>query len=102
MRGNKVNLLWYVNDSTVSDMKENLKEDGSMLNEQETNINLNADENIEEGSHDGKYELDKSISGQYLVTKCSMKFKNSKWQYYVTLSRPSSMKPQILKEEENN
>ena len=102
MRGNKVNLLWYVNDSTVSDMKENLKEDGSMLNEQETNINLNADENIEEGSHDGNYELDKSISGQYLVTKCSMKFKNSKWQYYVTLSRPSSMKPQILKEEENN
>ena len=61
MRGNKVNLLWYVNDSTVSDMKENLKEDGSMLNEQETNINLNADENIEEGSHDGNYELDKSI-----------------------------------------
>lgn len=101
MRGNKVNFLWYVNDSNVSNMNESLKNDGSMLNEQETNINLTADENIEEGNHDGNYELDKSISGQYLVTKCSMKFKNSKWQYHVTLSRPSSMKPQILKEENN-
>lgn len=101
MRGNKVNFLWYVNDSNVSNINELLKNDGSMLNEQETNINLTADENIEEGNHDGNYELDKSISGQYLVTKCSMKFKNSKWQYHVTLSRPSSMKPQILKEENN-
>lgn len=101
MRGNKVNFLWYTNDTSVSVMKDNLKETDLLSNNPETNINLNADGSIEESGYDGNYELDKSISGQYLVTKCSMKFRDSKWQYVVTLSRPSSMKPQILKEEEN-
>lgn len=102
MRGNKVNFLWYTNNSLVSSMKKNLEESGSMESNQETNISLEADSSVETGSYDGNYELDKSISGQYLVTKCSMKFRDSKWQYVVTLSRPSSLKPQILKEAEEN
>ena len=99
MRGNRVNFLWYNNSGMTEDLHNSLKDEGVIQESPQTNIPLNDDPNIEDIEHDGKFVLDKSISGQYLVTKCVMKFKDNAWQYLVTLSRPSSTKPKIIKDD---
>lgn len=99
MRGNRVNFLWYNNNGIVDDLHNKLKKEGTIYESPETNIPINEDSNIEDIEHDGKFVIDKSVSGQYLVTKCVMKYKDNAWQYLVTLSRPSSAKPKIIKED---
>ena len=44
---------------------------------------------------DGKFRLDNSISGQYLITELDLNFENNKWSYVLTLCRPSNTKPKI-------
>ena len=101
MRGNRVNFTWYINDTMVSNKIEasadaNIAQDPKNVN---TNIPMNYDDE-NENEMDGKFEIDKSISGQYLVTNCNMKFANSKWEYKITLKRPTSDKPKIINEHE--
>lgn len=102
MRGNRVNFLWYNIDGLTEDFHNALKKESAIQEDiqVQTNIPFNEDSNIEDIEHDGKLILDKSISGQYLVTKCVMKFKDNSWQYLVTLSRPSSAKPKLIKDDE--
>lgn len=96
MRGNHVNFMSYINDSISSDVKSGLQEKGYISNEINTNIQLSDSPEVEDKSQDGKYELDKTISGQYLVTKCNMQFKDKQWKYIITLSRPTNTKPNII------
>jgi hypothetical protein len=44
--------------------------------------------------------MDKTISGQYLVTGCEMKYLNHNWEYRVILSRPASEKQNIIIKDE--
>jgi hypothetical protein len=89
-----------MNNGVVGDVQENLKEAGVVSETPQTNIPITDDPNIEENVQDGKFEMDMSISGRYLVTKCIMKFKDGNWSYDVTLSRPTSNKPKIINEDE--
>jgi hypothetical protein len=99
MRGNHVNFFWYVNDSQVSNVQNTMKSYGVSPENPETNIPTDGDSNIEDIRDDGKFEMDKSVSGQYLVTGCTMKFKEGQWQYVITLSRPTINKPKLINEE---
>lgn len=99
MRGNQVNFFNYTNNSMVSNMQEALKNNGVTAENPETNIPTTTDSNIEENEQDGKFEMDMSISGRYLVTKCVMKFNEGKWNYVVTLSRSTNNKPKIINED---
>lgn len=99
MRGNRVNFLWYINDSRVDGIHSKLNENG-VLNNPSTNIPLSSADNIIDKSPDGNFVLDHSISGQYLITGCRMKFSNKMWDYSIVLSRPTSAKPNIIKEYE--
>lgn len=94
MRGNRVNFLWYINNTSIQNYHTNLKEGGQMIENIETNIPLNTN-NDEIKSYD-EFILDTSISGQYLVMGCKMKYIDAKWEYTLILKRPTSMKPKIL------
>lgn len=103
MRGNRVNFTWYVNDSMVKNKMDKAAEAGISQDSDQTNTNipLHYDtEDSESGSNDGKFEIDKSVSGQYLITSCNMKFADSKWEYKLILKRPTSDKPKIINEHE--
>ena len=99
MRGNHVNFLWYINDSQVENVQKDLQEVGCTDSEPQTNIPLSDVPEVEDKNQNGSFTLDKTISGQYLVTKCIMKFKDKNWEYHVTISRPTMDKPQIINEE---
>lgn len=99
MRGNKVNFLWFTNDSSVESMHDNLYDNGA-TNEADTNIPLDAGSEIESTSQNGEFILDKSISGQYLITACVIKYTTEGWNYTLTLSRPTSARPKLISENE--
>lgn len=96
MRGNRVNFAWYVNDSQVSAQEEEFKNAG-IINEVVPDIQIEEDKRRDE---DGDFILDKSISGQYLITGCELKYLDHNWKYNLTLSRPISKKPKIIKQDE--
>lgn len=98
MRGNRVNFFWYINDSKTENVQKSLQEAGCVEPNPQTNIPSDNEALDETPNSDGEFTIDKSISGQYLVTKCNMKFKEGQWRYTVTLSRPTSAKPQLINE----
>ena len=98
MRGNKINFTWYINNSHHDDIEKAMSE-SKLINASETTPIMD-DSNIESNGNDGSFKIDKSISGQYLITGCEIKFANKKWQYKVILSRPSSQKPKIFNNNE--
>lgn len=99
LRGNKVNFVWYVNDS-LSQNQQKVLEKNEFVKPAVSNIPL--DEQLpndeETKSNDGEFIIDKSISGQYLVTRCEIDYNNFKWSYKINLSRPTSDKPQLINE----
>lgn len=95
MKGDHVNFYCYINNGNTKDLQSALKEEGCINEGVETNVELPT---MDVKHDDGYFELDKSISGQYLVTKCVMKFKDGRWNYVVTLSRPTINKPKLIKE----
>jgi hypothetical protein len=97
MRGNKVNFTWYINDSRFQTLKQNMVEGGIANEASESNIPLdnNSDEDVSTNTA-GEFIIDDSISGQYLVTKSIIKWSDKKWNYILTLSRPTSDKPKII------
>lgn len=99
MRGNHVNLMWYINDSAYENMRDRLKEEGC-IQEDGTNIPLTSADDIDYAQSDNRFILDKSISGQYLITGCRIVYNNKEWKYHLYVSRPSSVKPKILKSDE--
>lgn len=99
MRGNRVNLMWYMNDSSVQNLQKSLTEDGLLEENPGSDIPLNSADSIEDKSQDGEFVLDKSISGQYLITGCKMKFYDKQWDYRLILSRSTYNKPKIINED---
>lgn len=98
LRGNKINFSWYINDSIIAAKQEVWKNEG-LINDPETNIPMEGSD-PDNQSNDGEYILDKSISGQYMITGTEMEFSNMQWKYAVLLSRPSSQKPKIINDNE--
>ena len=101
MRGNHVNFMWYRNDDMSENVQSNAQIVGNVNSELKTNVQIEADPNEEDNNQNGHFVIDQSISGQYLVTKCNMKYKDKRWVYVVTISRPTNMKPQIINDESN-
>lgn len=99
MRGNRCNLLWYINDDMVDNMKETMSEAGVIQEDLDTNIPLTVGDNVEDNNGSGSFTLDKTKSGQYLITACVIGFEEGEWSYKVTLCRPTSAKPVIINEE---
>lgn len=90
MRGHKVNFNWYINDSLLSNKKDNLNKAG-VINDD----TLNQDENAA-----GEFKLDTATSGQYLITMNNIRYSNQNgWEHILTLNRPASMKTNVLKDE---
>ena len=94
MRGHKVNVAWYVNDSYY-DIKTNNLNKSQVLSDIQPEIPITS-ESTTDTDH---FILDETVSGQYLITGCNMKFSRGKWEYTLTLNRPN--KPKYLKENAN-
>lgn len=99
MRGNRCNLLWYINDDMVNNLKETMSEAGVIQEDPASNIPLSAGDNVEDNNGAGSFTLDKTKSGQYLITSCRIGFEEGEWSYKITLSRPTADKPVIINEE---
>lgn len=97
MRGQKVNLLWYINDTIVDNKYDVIAEAGAVqsYDDIQTEIpiaNFKPDNIMAEGW----FKIDKTISGQYLITKSTMGFYNGQWYYELILNRPYDHKPDII------
>lgn len=103
MRGSKVDFLWYINDDQWKYKMQSLS-DAEVIEENKnikTTDELSTEEDIKgynPGS--GEFIIDKSISGQYTIIGCTMRYYMGEWFYELLLTRPHINKPKILKEEE--
>lgn len=96
MRGNKINFTWYINDDYNTNKKKDISDKVDTLSQISPMM-----ESISMGSEsDGKFILDDSVSGQYLITELDLNYENNQWKYILTLCRPSSMKPKIKEEKD--
>lgn len=97
MRGHKVNFMKYVNDDKIEAKMQNLEEAGVIDRNVDTNIPTK-DYELNTTNPDGNYRLDKTVSGQYLVTGVEIIYDNG-WKYTLTLARPACDTPDIKNEE---
>lgn len=97
MRGHKVNFMKYVNDDKIEAKMQNLEEVGVIDRSVDTNIPTK-DYELNTTNPDGNYRLDKTVSGQYLVTGVEIIYDNG-WKYTLTLARPACDTPDIKNEE---
>lgn len=88
LRGNRVNLKYFINDSSTQWQLDKLKEDGKIQDPQSNDILL------EEGERNnvGNFILDKAVSGQYLIVGCKYKYIDNQWKFVLNLSRSSKNK----------
>lgn len=98
MRGHKVNFIRYVNNSLIENKLQNLEDAGLINRNVESNIPLSKyEDNIT--SDAGKFIIDKTVSGQYLVTGVNIVYTNNMWDYKLTLAKPASTKTSIINEQ---
>lgn len=98
MRGHKVNFIHYVNNSLIEDKISVLEEQGAIDRNVESNISL-SDYEFTADYDGGYFKIDRTISGQYLVTSMDLTYENNGWKYILTLNRPADIAPDIIKEE---
>ena len=98
MRGHKVNFIRYVDDDKVEYKMKTLEDNDALDREVDANIPLSDYEITEDGSN-GKFRIDKTVSGQYLITSTVFEFKNNEWNYGIMLARPPQQQINILKTE---
>lgn len=93
MRGHRVNFIRYVNDDYLEGKMKSLEEAGVIDRNVESNIPLEEyelnDEDTKDNKNDGKFRLDKTTSGQYLIIAVELLFTNNEWEYVLTLARPA-------------
>jgi hypothetical protein len=93
MRGHRVNFIRYVNDDYLEGKMKSLEEAGVIDRNVESNIPLEEyelnDEETKDNKNDGKFRLDKTTSGQYLIIAVELLFTNNEWEYVLTLARPA-------------
>lgn len=95
MRGHKVNFIKYVNDSKIEDKLKTLEENGVINRNIESNIPL-TDYEMTEDNGNGRFIIDKTVSGQYLVLDVAITYIDNAWDYALTLVKPASTKTSIL------
>ena len=98
MRGHKVNFIRYIDDDKVEHKMTTLEDNDVLDREVDANIPLSEYEITEDGSN-GKFRIDKTVSGQYLITSAVFEFKNNEWNYGIMLARPPQQQINILKTE---
>ena len=96
MRGHKVNFVRYVNDDIIEQKMKALEDAGVIDRNIESNIPL-SDYQIEEKSGNGNFRIDRTSSGQYLITAVNVIYNNNRWDYKLTLTKPASTKASIVK-----
>lgn len=101
MRGNKVNFTWFVNDSNIENKFKVLEKQGYIDGMPPTNIPYDAVEEPDEpvNEDNGTFTVDRQVSGQYVITKCNMEYKDNNWAYTITLNRPADQKAKFINEE---
>ena len=98
MRGHKVNFIHYYNDDKIEYRLNALEEAGIIDRNINSNIPLEEYEITEDASSGGKFKLDRTISAQYLISSVDIIFDDGEWEYILTLIRPFTDKPNIIKE----
>lgn len=98
MRGDKVNFICYYNDASIDSKINALNNNGVINNDVISNIPIPNDDEYSYNSIDGNFLVDRSISGQYLITGCKIKYRDEKWDYILTLKRSSGEKDKYMKE----
>ena len=96
MRGHKVNFIRYVNNAAIENKMKVLEDAGLIDRNIESNIPLSKYE-IENTSNDGQFVVDRTASGQYLITGVEAIYNNRQWDYVLTLTKPASTKANIIK-----
>ena len=94
-KGNKVNFISYYNDYIIDDKYDTLS-NNSAISDSEPNIPIDTITNNDEGI--GSFNINDAISGQYLITRCDIKYTENKWDYILFLNKPSSQKINIWNE----
>lgn len=95
-RGGKVNFSDYYVDGQRSDMKKDLIASGVYDDNAKTNVQF---EEINPGTND-LFELNKSVSGQYMVQGNIYSFSNRRWKQTCILVMPIEQQPKLLKKDE--
>ena len=100
-RGDKMNFIWYVNDSAKYERIAELDDIGVIYPYEDVDINIpipNSKEGVENPDN-GIPIVDRAISGQYLITGTELEYSDQRWKYNLILRRPADQKPKILREE---
>lgn len=98
MRGHKVNFIRYINDDKIENKMRILEKNNIIDRNIESNIPLSNYE-LGEDSGNGRFVLDRTVSGQYLILGVNIIYTNNKWDYVLTLGKPALTKASILKKE---
>lgn len=106
MRGEKVEFAWYTND-TDSDNKINSLKSVNTEKHMLFNDNVQVIGNLSGLDNDSQsslgavdtFKLDKSISGQYMISSQNIIYNNGEWEYELILNRPAWHKPNFFNEE---
>jgi hypothetical protein len=98
MRGHKVNFIKYINDSAIENKMQILEEAGVIDRNVESNIPL-ADYEVTADFDNGIFKIDRTVSGQYLITGMDLIYEQNKWKYVLTMNRPANIAPDIMKTE---
>lgn len=96
MRGHKVNYIRYVNNDIIENKLKNLEEANLIDRNIESNIPLKEYEQ-NENTDNGRFIIDKTVSGQYLILSTEIIFSNNRWEYILTLTKPASNRTSIIK-----
>jgi hypothetical protein len=103
MRGHKVNFVHYVNDSKIENKMKSLEDEGLIDRNVESNVPLSEyelEEDDSDDANDGKFKVDKTVSGQYLITGVDISYSNMEWDYKLTLAKSAATKPNLINNEE--
>jgi hypothetical protein len=99
MRGHRVNYTRYVNNDMLENKIETLEDIGAVNRDIEANIPLEKYDSKNE-SGNGSFRLDKTASGQYLITGVEIAYTNEAWEYKLNLAKPASATTPILNNQE--
>ena len=97
-RGDRLNFLWYVNDSADYERYAELADLGVIRPYEEIELNIPIPDSEEgvENPDNGVPIVDRAISGQYLITETELEYIHGRWKYNLMLRRPADQKPKIL------
>ena len=105
LRGDKVEFAWFVNNSDLQAQRKGLiggVNNDPVINDVQTtpiiDDSLSGIDAEKYNDTNGDFILNKSISGQYMVTSQTMKYEAGIWNYEIELVRPAKNKPKMLNE----